>query len=102
AAAESDLDRAIESANAAFGVWSTTSLDVRRALLSGLADLIRDNTEQLARLLTVEQGKPLAEARAEVAGGEALFRYYAELRSGDAELFREEAATHVRTHRPLG
>ncbi len=69
---------AIEAAHAAFTGWQkTTALD-RGKLLRRLHDVIMDNQEALATLLTMEQGKPLAEARGEIASGAAYILWFAE------------------------
>ncbi|THC92313.1 hypothetical protein EYZ11_008207 [Aspergillus tanneri] len=61
-----DLDRAVTAARAAFQKWSRTSLEERRTALSAFADLLEENTDVFAALLTREQGKPLDQAAAEV------------------------------------
>lgn len=63
-----ELDAAIHAARTAFPAWRAVPLDRRRDLLRKLAEAISDNVEDLASLLTAEQGKPLAEARTELAG----------------------------------
>lgn len=85
-------ERAVASASSrAFVMWRDTPLAERRQLLVRIADRIRDNAENLARLLTLEQGKIAAEAQEEVAWTESLFRHYAGLRGDASEaLFREE------------
>ncbi|MEM1376703.1 MAG: NAD-dependent succinate-semialdehyde dehydrogenase [Pseudomonadota bacterium] len=73
-----ETKRAIDAAQAAFGARrARTALD-RANLLMRLHDVILENQEALAELLTLEQGKPLAEARAEVGGGAAYIRWFAE------------------------
>ncbi|GBQ26002.1 NAD-dependent succinate-semialdehyde dehydrogenase [Gluconacetobacter azotocaptans] len=62
----SDMARAIDAADAAFGVWRTVLPAVRGDLLRGWAALIRENIEDLATIVTCEQGKPLAESRGEI------------------------------------
>mgnify|MGYP001290635066 CR=1 FL=1 len=70
--------RAIEAAHAAFGVWSGKTAAERAAVLRKLAALIEANREDLARLLTTEQGKSLAEARGEVGLSAAYVLWFAE------------------------
>jgi acyl-CoA reductase-like NAD-dependent aldehyde dehydrogenase len=62
------LDDAIAAARAAFPAWSATPFDERKALVGALAGIITANIDELARLLTLEQGKPLAVAKGEVEG----------------------------------
>ncbi|UVK48339.1 aldehyde dehydrogenase family protein (plasmid) [Mesorhizobium sp. AR07] len=59
------LQQAIDAADRAFVTWRAERWTVRSGLLLALADVIRKNVEELARLLTLEQGKPLQQARNE-------------------------------------
>ncbi|MCY0093815.1 NAD-dependent succinate-semialdehyde dehydrogenase [Hoeflea ulvae] len=70
--------RAIEAAHAAFPAYAALPLNERVALLRRLHQLILDNLEGLASLLTAEQGKPLAESRAEVGSSAAYVLWFAE------------------------
>lgn len=70
--------RAITAAHAAFPGWRKKTAAERSAMLLTLAGLIRENSEQLATLLTLEQGKPLAEARGEVGSSAAYIQWFAE------------------------
>jgi succinate-semialdehyde dehydrogenase / glutarate-semialdehyde dehydrogenase len=67
-AEESDLERAAEAAARAFRVWSKTSAFERYKLMRKAADLLRQRADAIARTLTLEEGKPLAQAKAEVLG----------------------------------
>ena len=69
---------AIAAAHAAFGSWSLTTAAQRAALLQRMAGIVRDNVEILAGMLTLEQGKPLAEARAEMLLGADYIQWFAE------------------------
>ncbi|MEO0542431.1 MAG: NAD-dependent succinate-semialdehyde dehydrogenase [Pseudomonadota bacterium] len=74
----SETDLAIEAAANAFPAWRRrTALD-RANILMRLHDVILENQDELAHLLTLEQGKPLAEARVEVGGSAAYVRWFAE------------------------
>ena len=59
--------RAIEAAGAAFPGWAATPARERAALLRRWHGLMLEHQEDLATLMTAEQGKPLAEARGEIA-----------------------------------
>lgn len=61
------LQQAIDAADRAFTSWRAEPWTVRSDLLLALADVLRKNVEELARLLTTEQGKPLRQARSETA-----------------------------------
>ena len=73
-----EVKRAVEAAHAAFPAWAARTAADRSAILMKLAGLIRDNVDTLAELLTLEQGKPLAEARGEVMGSAAYVQWFAE------------------------
>lgn len=73
-----DVTEAIEAARTALPGWRGTTAARRAAALRRLANLIRQNQPDLARLLTLEQGKPLREAELEVGYGLAYVEWYAE------------------------
>ena len=77
-AATADLDEALAHAAKGFAVWRKTSAYERSKLLRKTADILRDRSESIARILTMEQGKPLAEARAEMAGAADVLDWFAE------------------------
>jgi succinate-semialdehyde dehydrogenase/glutarate-semialdehyde dehydrogenase len=70
--------RAIEAAAAAFPAWAARTAKERSAVLRRWHDLMLANVEDLAVLMTAEQGKPLAEAKAEVAYAAAFIEWFAE------------------------
>jgi succinate-semialdehyde dehydrogenase/glutarate-semialdehyde dehydrogenase len=70
--------QAIASAEAAFPDWRKRSARERGALLLRWRDLILDNAEDLASIMTAEQGKPLAEARGEVLYAASFLEWFAE------------------------
>ncbi|MEZ5916778.1 MAG: NAD-dependent succinate-semialdehyde dehydrogenase [Parvularculaceae bacterium] len=74
----SDLDAAITAAGKAFASWSAVSPAERGRILKKAADLIRERIEKIAMVMTLEQGKPLAEARAEIHYGANVIEWYAE------------------------
>ena len=69
---------AIERAHAALPAWQARSAKERSALLRRWFELIMEHQEPLALLMTLEQGKPLAEARGEVAYGASYVEWFAE------------------------
>ena len=77
-ASAADLDEALDASAKGFAAWRQNDVEARGAILRKAASLIRERTEHIALLLTTEQGKPLVEARGEVASSAALFDYYAE------------------------
>ncbi|WP_018131026.1 NAD-dependent succinate-semialdehyde dehydrogenase [Effusibacillus pohliae] len=75
---EAETRRAVEAAWRAFSKWSKLPPHERAGYLQDWADRILANRDELALLLTLEQGKPLAEARGEIEGAAAFVRWYAE------------------------
>ena len=78
-ASEAQAEQAIQAAKRAFPAWAKTPIEERRKCLEKLADLVAENADDLARLLTQEQGKPLPEAQGEMAWTEGYLRHYATL-----------------------
>ncbi len=70
--------KAIEAAEAAFGDFRRTTANERAAWLRKMHDVMLDNQAELAQILTMEQGKPLAEANGEIAIGAAYLLWFAE------------------------
>ncbi len=78
AAGKEDVDRAVRSGREAFeGAWGDTSPSQRGKILWKLADLIEENIEELALVETLDNGKPLAEAKGDMGFAAECFRYYA-------------------------
>jgi acyl-CoA reductase-like NAD-dependent aldehyde dehydrogenase len=101
-ASESQLNDAVEAAREAFPAWSATSIDARKTVVSAIADVIEANATELAQLLTQEQGKPLADATAEVAGTAAFFRYFTSL-DLPVKVLDDSEGRRIEAHRkPLG
>tara|TARA_R110000850_G_scaffold168543_1_gene293550 strand:- start:69268 stop:70701 length:1434 start_codon:yes stop_codon:yes gene_type:complete len=75
---EVDLNDALNASQAAFTVWRQTNAHERCEHLENGVRAMRENVERIALLLTLEQGKPLAEARAECQMAAGLIKWYAE------------------------
>ena len=73
-----DAARAIDAAARALPAWSAKTAKERASVLKRWFDLITAETESLAKLMTTEQGKPLAESSAEVAYGASFIEWFAE------------------------
>lgn len=78
AASEANINAAVAAADQAFKTWSRLSAEVRAAYLLKASDLVRQREDELATLMTKEQGKPYNEARGEVRKGAEILQYYAE------------------------
>lgn len=74
-----DIDKAVKAAKKAFPAWADTPIAKRQAIVGKIADVIAANAEMLARMMTREQGKPLAESMGEMAWTEGYLRHYATL-----------------------
>src|SRR5262249_44350708 len=79
AATQQDIDNAIDAAEAAFKKWSAVAPAQRAEVLYGAANILREREKDLARLLTVEQGKPLREAVLEIRRFAHTLDHYAGL-----------------------
>jgi succinate-semialdehyde dehydrogenase / glutarate-semialdehyde dehydrogenase len=73
-----DMHAAIASAKAAFPAWSARTAKERGAILRRWHGLVVDQADVLAEILTLEQGKPLAEARGEILFGANFIEWFAE------------------------
>ena len=99
---DEQLDHAIAAARKAFPAWAATPFAERQAALIAMADVVDANADELHRLVTAEQGKPLAMAAAEVAGLSHWLRATAALTL--PETVNEDGADRLSTTRrvPLG
>ncbi len=77
-ASTGDLDQALDAARKGFGVWRATSAYDRAKVLRKAANHVRERAENIARIMTQEQGKVLAEARAEVLVTADIIEWFAE------------------------
>jgi succinate-semialdehyde dehydrogenase/glutarate-semialdehyde dehydrogenase len=78
AADASDVQRAVAAAQDAAAGWAARTAPARAAIMRRWYELIVANADDLARILTAEQGKPLAEARGEILYGAGFVEWYAE------------------------
>jgi succinate-semialdehyde dehydrogenase/glutarate-semialdehyde dehydrogenase len=85
-----DLDRALDTAARGFRIWRDSTPQQRAAVLQGAARLLGERIDDIARVATMEEGKPFAEARTEVMMIVGLFNFYA------GECFRLYGRTLVR------
>jgi succinate-semialdehyde dehydrogenase / glutarate-semialdehyde dehydrogenase len=73
-----DLDRALEAARRGFEIWRDYTPAARSRIMRQAAGLMRERAQEIALLLTQEQGKPLAEARAEALAAGDIIEWFAE------------------------
>ena len=77
-ATDNDLKNAIAAAKAALPAWSAKTAKERANILRKWYNLIMENQEDLAHIMTMEQGKPLSESRGEIAYGANYVEWFAE------------------------
>lgn len=73
-----DAEMAIDSAQKAASAWAGMDIEKRVTILRAMADAVIDHADDLARIMTLEQGKPVAQAKGEVLAGAESIRWYAE------------------------
>lgn len=101
-ASRRQLEQAVAAAKKAFTTWRHSSSEDRAQRLIALADAIAARTEEFARVLVAEQGKPLAQAIEEVGWTESYLREFTSLELAD-ELIYEDDDYRCETHyKPLG
>ncbi|MBC9727219.1 NADP-dependent succinic semialdehyde dehydrogenase [Streptomyces sp. TRM68367] len=107
---EEEIERRLQLAEATFRTYRTTSFDERARLLRRAAELLDEDTEDVARMMTTEMGKPVRQARAEATKCAKAMRWYAEHAEellADEEPaeydVKDSGASRVRVrYRPLG
>ena len=108
AIADADVEdgmAAVDAAAAAFPDWAATPPRRRAEILSRCFELMSERTEQLAQLISLENGKALADARGEVAYAAEFFRWYAEEAVriiGDVSISPSGANRILVQHQPIG
>lgn len=76
-ATEAELDEALDATRRGFAEWRAVVPARRGAILRAAAALLRERSDRIARIVTLEQGKPLAEARAEIGYAASLIDFHA-------------------------
>ncbi|MEU6774932.1 NADP-dependent succinic semialdehyde dehydrogenase [Streptomyces sp. NPDC046759] len=107
---EEELERRLQLAEATFRTYRTTAFADRARLMNKAADLLDEDQQEVARMMTTEMGKPIRQARAEAAKCAKAMRWYAERAEGllaeeePAESdVKDSGALRVRVrYRPLG
>ena len=104
-ASPADCMAALEAAVAAQGAWARSAPRDRARILRRAADALRDQSREMARLLTAEMGKPLAESRAEVEFAADYLEWFAEEAvriSGRSCASPDGENTHLVVRTPVG
>jgi succinate-semialdehyde dehydrogenase/glutarate-semialdehyde dehydrogenase len=102
--AHTAVDQAVDAAHEAFASWRATPVEERAALVANAARLMRQRSEELAHLITLEMGKLIGHSRTEMDLAARILEYYAE--HGPGQLAEEpldgEGGTAVIVNAPLG
>ncbi|MFF5653665.1 NADP-dependent succinic semialdehyde dehydrogenase [Streptomyces collinus] len=107
---EQEIERRLQLAEATFRTYRTTTFDERARLLHRAADLLEEDQQDIARVMTTEMGKPIQQARAEAAKCAKAMRWYADHAEelladeepADSDV-KDSGASRVRVrYRPLG
>lgn len=102
AASRDQLDEAVRAAQAAFPGWAAKSLAERQEIVLKLPDLVKEHLDELAHLVTMEQGKPLANARGEIGASLRQVDFFSQI-TLDPEVIRDDETGRVEVRRdPLG
>jgi aldehyde dehydrogenase (NAD+) len=102
ACGQGELDKAVAAARAAFKTWRKTPIEERRAAIMAISGAIKENADELFRLLTSEQGKPHAQAQQEIYGAAAMSAAQSTLSLED-EINEDSESRLSRTRRvPVG
>lgn len=100
-----DVDRAASAASSDGATWGRMHPDRRSEILLRGANAIRQNVEEIARILTLEQGKPIPDSIKEILFGASVFEYYAEEGRRVHGSVRPNSSTEtvsLVTHHPVG
>ncbi|MGK5694390.1 NADP-dependent succinic semialdehyde dehydrogenase [Streptomyces sp. URMC 128] len=107
---EEEIERRLQLAEATFRTYRTTTFDERARLMRKAADLLEEDQQDIARVMTTEMGKPIQQARAEAAKCAKAMRWYADHAEelladeepSDTDV-KDSGASRVRVrYRPLG
>lgn len=97
-----ELDRAVAAARRAFKSWSKTPIDERRAVIQQMSGIIKENADELFRLLTTEQGKPHRQAKGEIYGAAGLMAAQSTLSLEEEIIEDSDTRLHRSRRVPVG
>jgi acyl-CoA reductase-like NAD-dependent aldehyde dehydrogenase len=101
-ATQKDVDDAIAAAKVAFKTWSRTSVEERREKILAYAEALKEHTNEFAKLLTTEQGKPLMFAAMEVGDGHKWLSEMGKLEVPEEVVEDNEDRKVITRYTPLG
>ncbi|ALE17537.1 Aldehyde dehydrogenase [Altererythrobacter epoxidivorans] len=102
ACGKDDLDKAVAAAREAFKSWKKTSFEERQAACMAISGAIKENAEELYRLLTSEQGKPHDQAKGEIFGAAGLSAAQATFKLEDEIIEDSDTRLHRSRRVPVG
>jgi acyl-CoA reductase-like NAD-dependent aldehyde dehydrogenase len=102
AASTVQLDEAVRAARAAFPAWKATAIEHRQEALRHVAEIVTAHIDELAYLLTREQGKPLANARSEIRASLRQVDFFGSVELGSEVLKDDETGRVEVRHEPIG
>ena len=97
-----ELDKAVAAARAAFKTWKISTFEERQAACLAIAATIKENGEELYRLLTTEQGKPHAQAKGEIFGAAGLAKAQSSLQLEEEIIQDDDTRLHRHRRVPVG
>ena len=97
-----ELDRAVAAARRAFKTWSKTPIEERRAAIMAISGAIKDNADELFRLLTTEQGKPHEQAKGEIFGAAGMAAAQSTLELPEETIQDDDTRLHRSRRVPVG
>jgi len=101
---KSSLDEILKKANSCFDAWRLTTFDERKKVIQKVADLMRERSDELATLITLEMGKRIAESKGEIELCASIYEYYAKNAAdflADTKLNPSEGEAFIRKE-PIG
>jgi acyl-CoA reductase-like NAD-dependent aldehyde dehydrogenase len=101
-ASEKELNLAVKSAKKSQEFWAKTEIGEKQEVLHKIAEVIKANSQEIARIITLEQGKTFIDAQGEVQFAEVFCEYFAN-QSLTKEVLKDDESSNVEIHRvPLG
>lgn len=104
-ATDAEISQAVTAAHEAFASWRNEPVENRTKVITRVAELYRERADELAKLIALEMGKPLREAKSEVALSANIYEYYATEGPGfmaDEQLAPKGGGTAVVRTEPVG
>jgi len=102
ACGKGELDRAVAAAREAFKSWKKTDIEERREAIKAISATIKENADELFRLLTSEQGKPHSQAQQEIYGAAGMAGAQATLELEDEIIQDDDTRLHRHRRVPVG